>query len=264
MHRLSLGISPCPNDVFIFSGIILKQVELGDFAFDIDYQDVETLNHLASSGTLDIAKISYANVKNCSDQYDILSCGGALGRGVGPLLLTHDGHFDPAVEVLIPGEFTTANFLFDFYLGRKARKRFLPFDTLYEELCSVSGSQGVVIHEKRFTYEKDGLHLEADLGTYWESQTGFAIPLGAIAVRKTLDRAPLESLVQSSIDWAYTHYEDAFKLCRQYAQDLNDGVIESHIKLYVNEYSRSLGAEGESAVAYFLEKQRQLNASTGF
>ena len=258
MSKISLGISPCPNDVFIFSGIILNQIVMGDLAFDIDFQDVETLNRMANAGTLDITKISYANYKRCSNHYNLLSCGGALGRGAGPLLLTHDGLFNCDEEVLIPGEFTTANFLFDFYVGRKTRKRFLPFDRLYEELCRVPGSQGVVIHEKRFTYENDGLHLESDLGAFWESQTGYAIPLGAIAARKTLDSSLLEQVVRASLEWAYTHYEQAFALCREYAQDLNDGVIESHIRLYVNEFTKDLGTEGRSAIAYFLDKQKQI------
>ncbi len=257
MSRLTLGISPCPNDVFIFSGVILGEIETGDLSFDIQYQDVETLNHLASASTLDIAKISYANYRNCSENYTLLSCGGALGRGVGPLLLTRDGVFNRDQEVLIPGEFTTANFLFDFFYANKAIKRFLPFDKLYEELCNNPGAQGVVIHEKRFTYAIDGLHLEADLGTYWEKETGYAIPLGAIAVRSSFDIKKLEEVVRLSLNWAYDHYEQAFDLCRNYAQDLSDGVIEAHIGLYVNEFTKELGSEGEAAVAYFLERQKK-------
>jgi 1,4-dihydroxy-6-naphthoate synthase len=256
MTELTLGISPCPNDVFIFSGLLLDKIDSGDLRFHVDFQDVENLNQRAQRGELDVVKISYANYVRCREEYDLLSCGGALGRGVGPLLLSHDGGWNPEGEVLVPGENTTANFLLDYYAQRPLRKRFLPFDALYAELCEAPGAQGVVIHEKRFTYEKDRLHLIRDLGQHWEERTGYAIPLGAIIARKSL--APyeaLESLIRRSLRWAYDHYEVAFALCRRHAADLSAGVIESHIELYVNEYSMYLGAEGQATVDFFLAQQ---------
>ena len=131
MTELSLGISPCPNDVYIFSGLLTGAVRTEGMAFHVDYQDVETLNARAQAGAMDVVKISYANYIHCQNGYDLLPCGGALGRGVGPLLLSNGGDWDPDGEVLVPGEFTTANFLLDFYAGRPLRKRFLPFDVLY-------------------------------------------------------------------------------------------------------------------------------------
>ena len=263
MSEFALGISPCPNDVFIFSGILLNQVDTEGLSFHIDYQDVEQLNQRSQRGELDVAKISYANYMRCQESYNLLSCGGALGRGVGPLLLSHDGGWNAEREVLVPGENTTANFLLDYYAQRTLRKRFLPFDALYAELCDVSGAQGVVIHEKRFTYEKDRLHLIADLGQHWEECTGYAIPLGAIIVRKTLGlEAQLERVIRRSLHWAYDHYADAFALCREHAADLSAGVIESHIELYVNPYTEHLGEEGQAAVAYFLDQQRCFQAKS--
>lgn len=262
MKTLTLGISPCPNDVFIFAGLILGEVAAEGLTFQLDYQDVETLNQRTQRGELDLAKISYANYLHCEMQYDLLDCGGALGRGVGPLLLTQGDAFDPACELLVPGEFTTANFLLDFYLQRPIRKKFLPFDVLYETLREVPGAQGVVIHEKRFTYAQDGLTLLQDLGSYWEEKTGYAIPLGAIAVKKEIGMQPeLEEAIRRSLRWAYAHYDAAFALCRTHAQDLTEGVIESHIKLYVNEYSEALGTEGQAAVSFFLQQQRRFLAA---
>ena len=262
MPNLTLGISPCPNDVYIFSGLLLGQIPTGGLAFTVDFQDVETLNDRAQAGAIDVVKISYANYTHCRSQYDLLDCGGALGRGVGPLLLSNGGEWDPDGEVLVPGEYTTANFLLDFYAARPLRKRFLPFDALYAELLSVPGSQGVVIHEKRFTYAADGLHLIQDLGDYWEEKTGFAIPLGAIAARKGLDKPHLEAIVQDSLRWAYAHDAEAFALCREYSQDLNPEVVRAHIKLYVNSFSQHIGPEGRAAVDFFLEKQQEFRAHT--
>lgn len=256
MIEISLGISPCPNDVYLFSGLLLGMVPTEDVRLRVDFQDVETLNRRVLSGAAEAAKISYAAYPRCADQYDLLECGGALGRGVGPLLLSNGGGWDPEAEILVPGEFTTANFLLDFYADRPQRKRFLPFDALYAELCHTPGAQGVVINEKRFSYPQDGLTQIQDLGAYWEDKTGLPIPLGAIVVRKSLQRsAQLSEWIRASLAWADAHRPQALALCREYAGDLTPGSIESHIALYVNEYTRDLGAEGRKAVDIFLARQ---------
>ena len=257
MTELTLGISPCPNDVYIFSGLLLGKVQLPGQSFSVDFQDVETLNARAQAGVMDVVKISYANFVHCRENYDLLPNGGALGRGVGPLLLSNGGGWDPEGEVLVPGEYTTANFLLDFYVGRPLRKRFLPFDALYAELMTASGAQGVVIHEKRFTYTADGLTLLQDLGDFWESETGYAIPLGAIAARKGLNQARLAETVRESLRWAQTHDTEAFALCREYASDLNPEVVRAHIALYVNSFSEDIGLEGQAAVEFFFRKQSE-------
>ena len=257
MPELTLGISPCPNDVYIFSGLLNSAVQADGLTFRVDFQDVETLNAQAQVGTLDVVKISYANYFHCQSRYDLLPNGGALGIGVGPLLLANGGAWNPRAEVLVPGEFTTANFLLDFYARRPLKKRFLPFDALYAELLSVPGAQGVVIHEKRFTYAADGLSLIQDLGDFWERETGFAIPLGAIAASKALDQDKIAALVRDSLRWAYTHDAEAFALCRKYSQDLNPDVVRAHIELYVNSFSEDVGPEGRAAVEFFLQKQRE-------
>lgn len=260
MTTLRLGISPCPNDVYIFSGLLLGAVTAEGLAFETVFEDVETLNGRARRGEMDVVKISYANYLHCADRYDLLECGGALGRGVGPLLLANGRDaFDPARETLVPGAFTTANFLLDFYLGPSIRKRFVPFDALYEALRRAPGSQGVVIHEKRFTYARDGLTCLADLGTHWEEKTGFGIPLGTIAVRREGGlQAAIEDVLRRSLRWADENGDRAFALCRRYAQDMDPAVVQAHIDLYVNDFSRDLGDEGRAAVAYFLEQQRRL------
>ena len=259
MKELTLGISPCPNDVYIFSGLLLGAVEPRRFRFQTVFEDVETLNGMAQRKELDVAKISYANYINCVADYELLSSGGALGRGVGPLLLANGADFSPERTLLVPGEFTTANFLLDFYLQKPAPKIYEPFDVLYENLLQTPGAQGVVIHEKRFTYERDGLTLAQDLGEHWEAATGYPIPLGAIAARSTvLLHSAIEEAIRDSLGWARTHDAEAFALCRRHAQDLNDDVIRAHINLYVNDFSTDLGPEGRAAVAFFLECQASI------
>lgn len=255
---LSIGISPCPNDVFIFAGWLLGRIQAPAARFV--FEDVETLNGMARAGELDVVKVSWANVQACSG-YEALECGGALGRGCGPLLLTGGAAWDPHAEVLVPGARTTANFLLDDWYARVAassdakapplRKRFLPFDALYRRLKENPEAQGVVIHEMRFTYEADGLRLVRDLGAAWEDATGLPIPLGAVLRRDVIEvpaRAALEDAVRASLDWARAHESEALELCARYAQDMTPAVMRAHIDLYVNEFSRDLGVAGRRAV----------------
>jgi len=257
---LDVGISPCPNDVFIFSGWILGRTPAPPATFA--FEDVQTLNRQARAGLYDLVKISYANAPHCAGT-ELLECGGALGRGCGPLLLTGGAEWDPSREVLVPGEFTTANFLLDFWHARQVgearaslRKRFVPFDQLYRDLKANPRAQGVVIHEMRFTYEADGLKCVRDLGEAWEQATNLPIPLGAL-VRRSDDLVPsrveLETAVRGSLDWAWSHEEEALDLCARHAQDMTPTVMRAHIDLYVNGFTRDLGEDGRAAVRFFLQ-----------
>ena len=166
---MTLGISPCPNDVYVFAGMLLGHVAHG---FQFEFHDVQTLNERAGRGEYDAVKISYAAYPALAGSYELLSCGGALGRACGPLLLASGRDiFEPDVEVLVPGAQTTANFLLDFWAGETLNKSFAPFDEVYERLLAGPGTQGVVIHEKRFTYRRDGLTCLVDLGEFWEAVT---------------------------------------------------------------------------------------------
>ena len=261
--KLRVGISPCPNDVFIFSGLLSGEVK-ATWEPDFIFEDVQTLNRLAQTGDGDLIKISYANAPNCKD-YSLLQCGGALGRGCGPLLLTGGNAWNPEAEVLVPGEQTTANFLLDFWAKGASQssaplhKKFIPFDELYRELCANPEAQGVVIHEMRFTYAKDGLKLVQDLGEHWEKETGYPIPLGALAYRQNPGMpsyAEIEKIIRESLDWAWAHEAEALELCARYSQSMDPAVMRSHIDLYVNEFTRDLGEAGNAAVEFFLQRLR--------
>lgn len=272
--KLRVAISPCPNDIFIFSGMISGAILTEkDPEFEFSFLELETLNTDAQINQWDLTKISYANFPNCEEHYFLLKSGGALGRGCGPLLLTNQKTFESAAPVMVPGIYTTANFLLDFFLNstrqpnqnhssldyQKQKKIFLPFDTLYQKLLSHEAHQGVVIHEMRFTYEADGLALVQDLGEFWERQTGFPIPLGAVVLKNQYlsSGKEIESLIQRSITWAYEHPTQALSLARKYSQSLSDSVLQSHIDLYVNTFSMNIGKTGEDAVEFFFKQLRQ-------
>lgn len=246
---MKLVISPCPNDVWVFAGWMLGKV--GGPEVDVTFLDVQAANDLLIAGgdNADVIKVSYGVWNALGDTWKPLRSGGALGRGCGPLLLRN-----PAGElsgpVLVPGLHTTANLLLDVYLdGQKVAKEYLPFDALYARLCSEPGSSGVVIHESRFTYERDGLELIKDLGEHWESVTGAPIPLGLIVHRDGLDTAEIDAIIRRSIAWADAHPNDALALCAEHAQELDVDVMKAHIALYVNAFTVDIGSEGEAAIA---------------
>lgn len=268
--KLSIAVSPCPNDVFIFAGLISGSVRRRGWETRFEFHELETLNRGAREGRWDAAKISYANYRRCEAGYRLLRCGGALGRGCGPLLLSNGGDFDPDAPILVPGESTTANLLLDFHAAASGfpalRKAFLTFDAIYRRLLGPEPCQGVVIHEMRFTYAADGLRLIRDLGAHWEEATGHPIPLGAVALRRSLEAeipgaaGEVEGMIRDSLIWSRAHPEEAMTLCRAHAQSMAEDVLRSHIDLYVNDFTLDLGPEGEEAVRFFLDRQRASSA----
>jgi 1,4-dihydroxy-6-naphthoate synthase len=280
MKQIKIGISPCPNDIFVFSGLLLHKIPTPGYEILWDLQDVETLNQYSELETYDVLKISAAQWGSVyqNSQYTLLHCGGAMGYGCGPLLLQNgDDMQEQDLPVLIPGERTTAHFLYQFYKNHnrvsyqeqvKDTKRFLPFDQVYQLLCETGGQQGVVIHECRFTYERDGLDCVVDLGAYWEKQTGCPIPLGVLVAKvDSVDvvsdvdfSQQVEEWVRASLQWANHNTQnrrEALDLCKQHAQEMSDKVMEQHIQLYVNAYTADIGKDGKKAIDYLLHEMKK-------
>jgi len=254
MDPLSLGYSPCPNDTYIFNALVHRLIpyagpELAPPVLD----DVETLNAWAMQGRFDITKLSCHAYGYLRDQYRVLSAGAALGRGCGPLLVTHHGDktADPAGwRVAIPGRYTTAALLLQLYLPG-CTTTVMRFDRIMDALERQSVDAGLIIHEGRFTYRERDLLCVQDLGEWWERETGFPIPLGCIAMKSGLGQDLHDAVsvgIVQSIRWAEAHPDACLPYIRAHAQELAPGVIQSHIDLYVNSFSKDLGPEGLAAI----------------
>ena len=112
-----------------------------------------------------------------------------------------------------------------------------------------------MIHESRFIYKNDGLWCIDDLGEYWVKKTGFPIPLGVLMLKKeNLESQEFSQYVLKSIQWANKNFEEALALCLNYAQEMNASVCRSHIKLYVNEFSKDMGKAGKAAIDFLTQK----------
>jgi 1,4-dihydroxy-6-naphthoate synthase len=268
MTTLSLGFSPCPNDTFIFDALVNQKMDTEGLRFEPKLEDVETLNRWALEGRLDVTKISYGVFPLVLDRYRLLDSGGALGKGVGPLLISKTEYPLSEVEgcrIAIPGKNTSAHMLFSLAFPKATNKIFIIFSEVEEAVLSGKADCGVIIHENRFTYEKRGLKKLMDLGAYWEEKTGCPIPLGGIVVRSNLDHAiqkKLTRLIRQSIQYSFERYPTLTDYVKNHSQEMDEAVMRKHIELYVNHYSLSLGADGSQAVDTFLSVYRAMHPLT--
>lgn len=267
MKKLTLGFSPCPNDTFIFDALVNKKIDTGDLEFDVLLEDVETLNRWALNGKLDVSKVSYGVLPLIMQDYSLLDAGGALGKGVGPLLIAAKEIPDfkdrmHELTVAIPGEHTTAHMLFSLAFPHAEHKEFMIFSAIENAVLSGKADCGVIIHENRFTYQQKGLVKLMDLGDFWEQQTGAPIPLGGIVMKKSLDKnlhEQVNTLIRQSLQYAFDHYPSLTDYVRIHSQEMDEDVMRKHIDLYVNDYSLGLGENGRVAVDVLLAVSSRVN-----
>lgn len=250
-REIRLAISPCPNDTFMFDAIINRRIDLGGFDVKVDYMDIEQLNAAALRDSYDITKCSTALLPAIYDGYTLLDSGSALGRGNGPLLVRRRGESEPLAHIAVPGEHTTANALVRTLFPDIQRRTPRLFSEIAEAVAAGEYDGGVLIHEGRFVYDRHNLELVADLGVEWESRTSLPLPLGAIVASRRLEEGVVrdfEALLRRSVEYAFDNPMLSREFVRSHARELDDKVIESHIALFVNDFSLSLGAEGREAV----------------
>ncbi|MEU4565676.1 1,4-dihydroxy-6-naphthoate synthase [Micromonospora sp. NPDC023956] len=277
---LSLAISPCPNDTFVFHALVHGLVP-GAPPVEVTYADVDVTNNAAEQGAFDLVKVSYGALPWLLDDYELLPCGGALGRGCGPLLLTRPGNVGAGgtgdsggeagsaldggagggdltgATVAVPGDRTTAYLLFRLWSADRppARIEVVPFHEIMPGVAAGRYDAGLVIHEARFTYPRHGLTALVDLGEWWEATTGLPIPLGAILARRgVVDPQAAAGWIRASVERAWADPASTRDYVLAHAQEMEPDVVDQHIGLYVNEFTADLGADGLAAVAALLSR----------
>ncbi|GAA0627193.1 1,4-dihydroxy-6-naphthoate synthase [Streptomyces crystallinus] len=263
---LNIAYSPCPNDTFVFDAWAHGRVP-GAPDIDVTFADIDITNGIAERGPadngFDVLKVSYAVLPWVLDEYALLPCGGALGRGCGPLVLTREPGVDlTGKTVAVPSERSTAYLLFrlwaaDVVPGGVGEIVVMPFHEIMPAVRDGRVDAGLVIHEARFTYQEYGLHSLADMGEHWESTTGLPIPLGAIIARRSLGEARLRELaevIRTSVRMAWDDPEASRPYVREHAQEMDPAVADQHIGLYVNEFTHDLGEDGYAAVRGLLTR----------
>ncbi|MEU1320874.1 1,4-dihydroxy-6-naphthoate synthase [Streptomyces tibetensis] len=275
VEQLQIAYSPCPNDTFVFDALAHDRVP-GAPALDVTFADIDITNGMAERGEFDVLKVSYAVLPYVLDDYALLPCGGALGRGCGPLVLTReaDGGGTSLLErsrelggltgrtVAVPSEKSTAYLLFRLWAadtldGGVGEIVVMPFHEIMPAVRDGKVDAGLVIHEARFTYGQYGLHKLADMGEHWENTTGLPIPLGAIIAKRSLGEQKLRLLadsIRTSVRAAWDDPEASRPYVMEHAQEMDPAVADQHIGLYVNEFTAGLGEDGYAAVRGLLTR----------
>jgi len=263
-QTLTIGYSTCPNDTFIFDALINGKIDNQGFTFETILTDVEELNVKSFDESLDITKLSIFAYSQVADKYQILDAGSALGTKNGPLLISKkkiNVYQLEKYKIAIPGKHTTANFLLTALFPNITDTVEMVFSDIIPAMERGDVDAGVIIHETRFTYQQLGFSKVLDLGQRWERKTGLPIPLGCIAIRRSLPediKMQINTLIRKSIEQAFINPEGALPYCKKYSQEMSNEIMLQHIILYVNNYSLSLGDDGREAITTLYEYAHQL------
>jgi 1,4-dihydroxy-6-naphthoate synthase len=253
-QTIRLGISTCPNDTFAFHGLLARAVDWRGLDFRVELLDIEQLNTRMLHGDFDVCKLSFAAALDMARDVVVLPSGSALGFGVGPLLLAAEADTRPTSATqltLCPGEHTTATLLFELFHPRTTLIEQTVFSGIMPRLTAGTADFGVCIHEGRFTWEAQGLHLVEDLGSRWEAATGCPLPLGGIVASRRLPAAVtagVQQVIHDSLALALADPAAPLPTMRAHAQEFDDRVLRQHVELYVNEWTVDLGDTGRRAL----------------
>jgi 1,4-dihydroxy-6-naphthoate synthase len=264
--KLSLGFSPCPNDTFIFDALVNKKIDTEGLDFDIHLEDVQTLNNFALEDRLDFSKISYGVLPLLLNTHTLLNSGGAMGNGVGPLLISKNENITPDqvnnLRIAIPGKNTTAYLLFSFVYPNAKNISFYVFNEIEAAVLSGEVDAGVIIHENRFTYKQKGLYEITDLGAEWETKTKSPIALGGIVASNRISKPimqQVDQLIAKSVEYAFNNYPAISEYVSCHAEEMSEAVMRQHIDLYVNDFSRDMGETGKNAIETLVSIYQQIN-----
>jgi 1,4-dihydroxy-6-naphthoate synthase len=253
MRELTFGFSPCPNDTFAFHALAHGLVD-APFRVRPVLLDIEELNRRAHDGAFELTKLSVGAFAGVGDRYRLLRSGAALGRGVGPLVVTRTPlALADAVRgrVAIPGRDTTAYRLLRLAAPAIGVVIEMRYDQILAAVSQGDVDAGLIIHESRFTYADHGLVEAADLGAWWERETRLPVPLAGICARADLDEplvAAAELAIRRSVQYAFDSPAASRDYVRAHAQEMSDDVCAAHIALYVNEHSLDIGDDGLRAI----------------
>ncbi len=252
-EKIVLGISPCPNDTFMFYGLIRNKIS-HPFEIEVIIRDVEALNEMVMDGMLTVSKVSYHLALLVREKYKVLRAGGALGWGCGPIVVTRQDYELSSLRgkvVITPGKLTTAALLLRLYEPQISQEAPMLFSKIPMAVKEGKADAGVIIHESRFTFSGLGLKEFIDLGRWWEMSYGLPVPLGGPVIKRQCDKYvqdALEQAIRDSIDYAWNNMEEVIGFSRHWARELDEDVLMRHIKLYVNEYSYDIGQQGQEAL----------------
>lgn len=258
IKEISVAHSPDSDDAFMFYGLATNKVRVPGLKFNHTLCDIETLNRKAMEGVYDVTAISFHAYPYLQDKYGLMTCGGSVGEGYGPMIVSSRSFSLSEIKqmkIAIPGTLTTA-FLALKLFAPNIETEVVPFDQIIPQITAGKFEAGLIIHEGQLTYAKSGLHRIIDLGKWWRDITGLPLPLGGNAIRRELGREAIHDVsiaLKSSIQYALDHREEALQYAMQFARDLDTASADKFVGMYVNDRTVDYGSEGREAVARLLD-----------
>jgi 1,4-dihydroxy-6-naphthoate synthase len=260
IRTLSVGHSPDPDDAFMFYALAHNKIPTGNLAFAHELQDIETLNRRCLKQELDISAISLHAFAYLSDKYALLSSGCSMGDRYGPMVVAKKAYTIEelkSLRIAVPGTLTTAFLSLSLLLGSKFQYEVVPFDEILNAVEQGKVDAGLIIHEGQLTFQNQGLKLVVDLGVWWYEKTGLPLPLGGNVVRKDLGAdiiSEASRLIRESIHYGLNHRKEALAYALQYGRDLDTGLADKFVGMYVNDWTVDYGEKGRKAVQLLLNE----------
>jgi len=258
VREITVAHSPDSDDAFMFYGLATNKVRVPGLKFSHTLCDIETLNRQAQEGVYDVTAISFHAFPYIQEKYTLMSCGGSVGEGYGPMLVSTRPFTQDEIKqkkIAVPGKLTTAYLALELF-APGIEVEVVPFDQIIPQILEGKYEAGLIIHEGQLTYDKSGLHRVVDLGRWWQKVTGLPLPLGGNAIRRSLGRETMTSVTQAlreSIQYAIDHREEALSYAMQFARDLDAQLADKFVGMYVNERTLDYGDDGREAVRRLLD-----------
>ena len=257
-RTISIAHSPDSDDAFMFYGLATNKVRVPGLKFTHTLCDIETLNRKAMQGVYDVTAISFHAYPYIQEEYALMSCGGSVGDGYGPMIVAAKALSIAEIKtrrIAVPGTMTTAYLALKLF-APQIKTEVVPFDQIIPQVLAGKHDAGLIIHEGQLTYAKSGLHRILDLGKWWRDKEGLPLPLGGNAIRRKLGRetiANISDALKRSIQHALDHREQALNYAMQFARDLDPQSADKFVGMYVNERTLDYGEDGRAAVALLLD-----------
>jgi 1,4-dihydroxy-6-naphthoate synthase len=257
---ITVGHSPDPDDAFMFYALAHDKLDTGNLRFRHELQDIETLNRRALRGELDVTAVSIHAYAHLLDRYALLPSGCSMGDRYGPMVVARRPLTVEdlrTARVAVPGTLTTAFLALRLLLPEGFAHEVVPFDQILAAVAEGKYDAGLIIHEGQLTFQNQGLHLVTDLGVWWQERTGLPLPLGGNAVRRDLGPETVRQvsrLLKQSIRYGLEHRDDALAYALRYARDMDKGLADRFVGMYVNDWTLDYGPRGREAVRRLLEE----------
>jgi 1,4-dihydroxy-6-naphthoate synthase len=258
VREITVAHSPDSDDAFMFYGLATNKVRTPGLRFSHTLCDIETLNQKARAGVYDVSAISFHAYPYVQDKYALMSCGGSVGEGYGPMIVSPRPFTASEIKtkrIAVPGTLTTAYLALQLF-APGVETEVVPFDQIIPQVLEGKYEAGLIIHEGQLTYDKSGLHRIVDLGKWWGKVTGLPLPLGGNAIRRALGPELMPAVtaaLRESIQYGLDHREEALSYAMQFARDLDTQSADKFIGMYVNERTLDYGPDGREAVRRLLD-----------